>query len=97
LSSGKKGFYNLSDYCTDVSYDFNNREMKQTAIGKKPEQSELDGSVKIVKDYIKSNAKDSSSIDFVEWSKVSSMGDNWVVRCKYKGSSNRKCLVLYSK
>jgi hypothetical protein len=67
--------------------------MKQTAIGKKPEQSELDGSVKIVKDYIKSNAKDSSSIDFVEWSKVSSMGDNWVVRCKYKGTNSFGAVV----
>ena len=93
LRSGEKYFASLSDFCKNSKYDFNNREMKQTAIGAKPEQSELDASVKIVKDYVKDNAKDASSIDFLEWSKVSSLGDNWVVRCKYKGTNSFGAVV----
>lgn len=87
LKHGEKSLSSLESYC-NAKYDYNNREMKQTAIGAKPEQSELDGSVKIVKDYIKTNAKDASSIDFLEWSKVSSFGVNWIVRCKYKGTNS---------
>jgi len=93
LEDGNKNFLALTDYCKDAKYDFNNREMKQAGIGTKPEQSELDGSVSIVKDYIKSNAKDASSIDFLEWSKVSSFGDSWVVRCKYKGTNSFGAIV----
>lgn len=85
LKSGNQSFLSITDFCKDSKYEFNNREMKQTAIGTKPEQSELDASVKVVEDYVKANAKDASSIDFLEWSKVSAMGQNWVVRCKYKG------------
>lgn len=88
LENGEKSFYSLESYCKDATHDFNNREMKVTAIGEKPEQSELDGSVKIVKDYLKSNAKDASSLDFLEWSKVTYSGENWIVRCKYKGTNS---------
>ena len=88
LKSGQQSFLGLTDFCKDTKYEFNNKEMKQTAIGVKPEQSELDGSVKIVTDYIKSNAKDASSIEFLEWSKVISIGKNWTVRCKYKGTNS---------
>jgi len=88
LRNGEKSFYSLESYCKDATHDFNNREMKVTAIGEKPEQSELDGSVKIVKDYLKSNAKDASSLDFLEWSKVTYSGENWIVRCKYKGTNS---------
>ncbi len=93
LKSGKKNFNSLSDYCKDMKYDFNNRQMNQTAIGLKPEQSEIDASVKIVKDFIKSNAKNASSIKFLEWSKVSSFGENWVVRCKYKGTNSFGAII----
>ena len=58
LDKGEKSFAYLSDY-TDSKYDFNNREMKQTAIGTKPPQSELDGSVDAVRDYLKSNCNQS--------------------------------------
>lgn len=88
LKSGSQSFLSITDFCKDSKYDFNNREMKQTGIGTKPEQSELDASVKVVVDYVKANAKDASSIDFLEWSKVSAMGQNWVVRCKYKGTNS---------
>ena len=93
LKNKEHSFYSLENYCKDATHDFNNREMKQTAIGSKPEQSELDASVKVVKDYVKEKAKDASSIDFLEWSKVSSLGDNWVVRCKYKGTNSFGAVV----
>lgn len=93
LKNGEHSFYSLVNYCKDAKHDFNNREMTVTAIGQKPEQSELDGSVKIVKDYLKSNAKDASSLDFLEWSKVTYSGENWVVRCKYKGTNSFGAMV----
>lgn len=86
LEKGEKSFYSLEKY-TDAKYDFNNREMTIKTVGKEPEQSELDGSVKTVKDYVKNNANDASSIKFLEWSKVSPMGDFWVVRAKFKGTN----------
>lgn len=83
----EKFFYSIESYCKDAKYDFNNREMKNHAVGAEPEQSEVDGSVKIVKEYIKEYANDASSIKFLEWSKVSPAGEYWVVRCKYKGTN----------
>ncbi len=65
LDKGEKSFYLLSDY-TDAEYDFNNREMTIESVGKQPYQNELNGSVPIVKDYIKDNSKDASSIRFIE-------------------------------
>jgi hypothetical protein len=93
LKSGKKNFNSLSDNCKDMEYDFNNSEMKKMTVGPKPEQSELDASVKIVKDYIKEKAKDASSVEFLEWSKVSPFGKNWIVRCKYKGTNSFGAVV----
>lgn len=93
LKSGKKNFNSLESYCKDAKYDFNNRDKKQSAIGNKPEQSELDASVKIVEDYIKQNAKDASSVEFLEWSKVSQFGESWIVRCKYKGTNSLGAVV----
>ena len=61
--------------------------MTQRAVGEKPKQSELTGSVSIVEDYVKSNANDASSIDFLEWSKISPFGEFWIVRAKYKGTN----------
>lgn len=87
LENGEKSFYLLEDYCKDAKYNFNNTEMTNKTAGNKPEQNELDGSVKIVKEFIKENAKDASSIKFIEWSKVSIFGEFWVVRCKYKGTN----------
>lgn len=93
LKNGEKSLYSLESYCKDASHDFNNREMKQTTIGAKPDQNELDGSVQIVIAFVKSNAKDPSSIDFLEWSKVSSLANNWIVRCKYKGTNSFGTIV----
>ncbi|MCE5320650.1 MAG: hypothetical protein LLF93_06070 [Bacteroidales bacterium] len=87
FKNGEKSLYKLQDYCKNSKYDFNNREMTTNAIGDKPEQSEWDGSVKVVKDFIKENANDASSIKFLEWSKVSAFDKFWIVRCKYKGTN----------
>lgn len=87
LKSGEKGFYGLEKYCKDSKYDFNNREMTIRAVGEKPKQSELTGSVPVVEIFVKSNAIDASSIDFLEWSKVSAFSEYWIVRAKYKGKN----------
>ena len=93
LKSGKKNFNSIESYCKDAKYDFNNRDKKHSALGNKPEQSDLDASVKIVEDYIKQKAKDASSIEFLEWSKVSPFGESWIVRCKYKGTNSLGAVV----
>ena len=85
LKSGKKDFYAISDFCQNSTYEFNNREMKPSPIGPKPEQSELDGSVKIVQDYVKSMARNPSRVVFIEWTKVIPFGADWTVRCKFSG------------
>ncbi len=96
LEAGEKSFYSLTDY-TESEYDFNNREMTNRAVGKKPSQSEWDGSVDVVEKFIKSNAKDASSIEFLEWSKVSSLDEYWIVRCKYQGSNSFGASVTENK
>jgi hypothetical protein len=50
--------------------------------GPEPEQSEWDSSVPIVKDFVKATTKDPSP-KFREWSKVSPLGDRWLVRAKF--------------
>ena len=50
--------------------------------GPKPKQSVLDGSVGLVKVYVREMTKDPSP-SFEEWSKVSSLGDKWAVRVKF--------------
>ena len=51
--------------------------------GPKPEQSEWDSSVPVVKDFVKTKTQDPSAM-FHEWSKVSPLGDKWVVRAKFE-------------
>lgn len=87
LKNGEKSFYSLEAYCEDSKFDFNNRDMTKRTVGKKPKQSEIDGSVFIVAEYLKENSNDASSIEFIEWSKVSEFGEFWVVRVKYKGAN----------
>lgn len=79
-------------------------------VGEKPETSLKDGSVKVVEEFIKSNAKNPSSLQFLEWSDVSKENGYWKVRCKYTGVSSfnaevttnawfyiRKNKVIYTK
>lgn len=87
LKSNKRAFEYLTDYA-DVKYNFNTREIKNEAVGPRPEQSDWDGSVSIVKEYIKANAVNASSVNFLEWSKVMPSDKYWVVRCKYSGKNS---------
>lgn len=57
-------------------------------MGAKPERNLKDGSVKIVEEFIKSNAKHPATFEFLEWSEVTSEDTYWKVRCKYKGVSS---------
>jgi hypothetical protein len=50
--------------------------------GPEPKQSLLDGSVEIIREYVRDLTKDPSP-RFEEWSKVSSLGDKWAVRAKF--------------
>lgn len=51
--------------------------------GPEPEQSDWDSSVPVVKDFVKTKTQDPSP-KFHEWSKVSPLGDKWVVRAKFE-------------
>lgn len=87
LKKGEKQLFKISEY-TDSKYEFDNSQMIGEALGPKPEQDELTGEVEIVAKYILDNAKNSESISFLQWSKVTNLGKNWVVRCKYKGENS---------
>lgn len=96
LLTGEKSFYSLTDYA-NAQYDFNNREMTNKAVGAQPLQSDWDGSVDIVIKYVKKLAKDSNSIEFLEWSKIIPLDTYWVVRCKYKGSNSFGAMIEENK
>lgn len=96
LEANEKAFYVLADY-TDAKYDFNNREMIQTAVWEKPVQSELDSSVNMVKTYLQGNLKNSSSLRYLEWSKVAQLGEYWIVRCKFSGSNSFGAIITENK
>ncbi|HBX45543.1 hypothetical protein [Limibacterium fermenti] len=87
LKNGEKSFYSIENYCKDSKYDFDSGDNIQKEAGEKPQQDEITGSVRVVKDYIKENAHDASSVKFIEWTKVSPAGKYWIVRCKYKGAN----------
>ena len=63
-------------------------EMTPAEMGVKPETDPKDGSVKIVEEFIKLNAKNPATFEFLEWSEVSTEGGHWKVRCKYSGISS---------
>lgn len=50
--------------------------------------SPYDGSVRQVKSWIKTNAKDPDSIEFIEWSPVTSSGSGYSVHVKYRGKNS---------
>lgn len=70
---------------SNVSISTDYSHVKNDAIGDKPVQSDVDMSVQVVVDYLNDIAQ---GIEYLEWSKVSSLGKNWVVRCKYKVDGN---------
>ncbi|MDH4201533.1 MAG: hypothetical protein OEV87_01395 [Phycisphaerae bacterium] len=61
----------------------------EAKFGKRPEQSSWDGSVRIVKDYIRSVAKDPDSLQFDKWSDVYyNENDGYIVYCVYRGKNS---------
>ena len=65
-----------------------NHEKTPVGMGAKPAIDPKDGSVKIVEDFIKANAKNPSSFEFLEWSDILMEDGYWKVRCKYRGISS---------
>jgi len=65
------------------------------AIEKTPEKirdivtnSEWDGSVYQVEDYLKDNLKDPDSYDNIEWGPVQKTNNGFMVRCKYRAKNS---------
>ena len=78
-------------YLTDAEYE----KTLTSKIGQKPEQSEWDGSIDIVKKWIKENANDPDSIKYESWSKVSPLNNNsWFVAVKFRGKNAFGAYVL---
>jgi hypothetical protein len=63
-------------------------DMATSKAGEKPETNSKDGSVKIVKEFVKSTVKNPASFEFFEWSEISLEDGYWKVRCKYRGMSS---------
>ncbi len=78
-------YYSKKDMVTDYS------ERKIDALGEKPKQIETDYSVQEVLDYI--NNKQYKDIKYLEWSKVSSIGKDWIVRAKFKAKLNGQSVI----
>jgi hypothetical protein len=65
-----------------------NNETPSGEMGARPETHQKDGSIKIVEDFIKSHAQNPKTFQFLEWSELSTQGQYWKVRCKYRGVSS---------
>jgi hypothetical protein len=83
LKKGKKSYYDIEAVKMSAI-----DAVPDVPIGDKPKQSDYDGSVPVVKQYVLKSANDESSIKFIDWSEVQAYGKFWVVRCKYKGSNS---------
>lgn len=59
--------------------------------------SEFDGSVSQIKSYLKSNAKDPSSLEFISWSPVVETNNGFMVRVKYRAKNSFGALVVEEK
>lgn len=77
-----------NNHTTNDSATYINPEKIPHTLGAKPEINPEDGSVKIVEEFIKMNAKNPATFEFLEWSDVSTEGGYWKVRCKYRGVSS---------
>lgn len=60
----------------------------------KVENSGWDGSVYQVESYIKKNAKDPSSVEFMEWSPLVKNGESQMVRVKYRAKNSFGAYVI---
>lgn len=66
-------------------------EEQYPGIGKKPEQSSLDGSVSVVDQHLRSNLNDYQSAEFLDWSRVAPTkleGQNvWSVKVRLRANN----------
>ncbi|HTH56594.1 MAG TPA: hypothetical protein VL728_11165 [Cyclobacteriaceae bacterium] len=85
--ASKRKLANSKSPATDA-LPLSGKEIEPVETGAKPEKNPRNGSVKIVEDFIKSNAKNPSTFEFLEWSDISIEGGYWKVRCKYRGVSS---------
>ncbi len=69
------------------------RANKETSVT----NSGWDGSVSQVKSWLKSNVKDPSSLDFIEWSEVERISSGYRVRVKYRAKNSFGALVIENK
>lgn len=71
---------------------------ERIVLGPKPKNSEWDGSVQPVKDYLKANLNDYDSSEFVEWSPVvktyRGKEPYWVVRLKLRAKNAFGAYIL---
>ena len=65
--------------------------------GEPPKNSEWDGSVKCVKDYLESVAKDPDSLKYEKWSQVFSSDDGWLVQCDFRAKNSFGAYERYVK
>jgi len=67
--------------------EFQSQPTVKRQAGPKPKQRELDAQVPVVADYIREKLR-GRKVRFSAWSKVSSIGDKWVVRVEFKYSND---------
>lgn len=71
---------------------------ERMVLGEKPQNSEWDGSVLAVKEYLQNNLNDYSSSEFVEWSTVTKIyvgkEPYWAVRLKLRAKNAFGALIL---
>lgn len=85
-----KVLYCLSSYSQkEMETDFSQRKID--AIGEKPKQNENDYSVQEVLDYI--NNTQYKNVKYLEWSKVSNLGNDWIVRAKLEAKLNGQSII----
>src|ERR1019366_2379635 len=51
------------------------------------ENSQWDGSVRQVKDWLKGHVRDPDSLEYIEWSPLLKNGDGYMVRVKYRAKN----------
>lgn len=77
-----------NEHSDNDSATHSNHEVTPGKLGTKPQRNPKDGSIQIVEDYVKSNAKNPDTFEFLEWSELSPENGYWKVRCKYRGISS---------
>lgn len=60
------------------------RAARIAKFGQPPQNNVWDGSVRCVKEYLKSVVNDPDSLKFEKWSKVYASDDGWLVKCEFR-------------